>query len=341
MTETLCPQAAQPRPVLAIHGGAGTLLRGAMSAEAEARYRVALHEILCDGQARLAAGAAALDVVVEAVRRLEECPLFNAGKGAVYTAAATHELDASVMDGATLRAGAVAGVRRTRNPVLLARAVMERSAHLMFIGEAADALAADHGLETVAPDWFGTPERLAQLKRAQQQAAGQLLDHDGQLLESQASGSGPIDEGRKFGTVGAVALDAQGHLAAATSTGGMTNKQPGRVGDSPLIGAGCYADDASVAVSCTGTGEAFIRACAAHEVAALVEHADLDLAEACERVVQHKLPRVGGDGGLIAVSARGEVELAFNTQGMYRGFARIGEAPVVGIYREPEGVGQT
>jgi len=326
----------QARPVLAIHGGAGTLLRSKSSPQQEAAYLGALQRILGDGQARLAAGATAMDVVVEAVRQLEECELFNAGKGAVYTAAGSHELDASVMDGATLRAGAVAGVTRTRNPVLAARAVMLHSEHLMFIGAAADAFAARHGLEQVAPDWFGTPLRLEQLQRAKQAEAGVLLDHDGQALAfKQAAAdpiSGPLDEQSKFGTVGAVALDAQGHLAAATSTGGMTNKQVGRVGDSPVIGAGCYANDATVAISCTGTGEAFMRSCAAHDVSALMEYLGLSVQEASRRVVMEKLPAIAGRGGLIAVAANGEVALPFNTEGMYRGYARVGEAPVAAIY---------
>jgi beta-aspartyl-peptidase (threonine type) len=308
-------------PVLALHGGAGTLRRSLMSAADEARYRDALHAILADGAARLQRGECALDVVTEAVRQLEECELFNAGKGAVYTAAGTHELDASVMDGATLRAGAVAGLARTRNPVLAARAVLERGEHLLFAGPAADAYAAAAGLEQVDNAWFGTPARLAQLHAAQAAAAGAVLDHDGQA--AQRCG--------KFGTVGAVALDAQGHLAAATSTGGMTNKKAGRVGDSPLIGAGCYADDASCAVSCTGTGEAFIRLLAAHEISALMRHRGLPLAEAAAAVIA-RLPTVQGDGGLVAVSARGEVAMPFNTEGMYRGWVRAGGEPRVGIY---------
>ncbi|WP_271009204.1 isoaspartyl peptidase/L-asparaginase family protein [Paucibacter sp. B51] len=337
MTDTTT---SRPAPVLAIHGGAGTLTRGAMSAEQEARYRAALAGILRAGQAQLAAGASSVDVVVEAVRQLEECELFNAGKGAVYTAAGTHELDACVMDGHGCRAGAVAGVSRTRNPILAARAVMEHSAHLLFVGAAADEFAARHGLEQVEPSWFGTPHRLEQLRRAQQLQAGVLRDHDGQellardvsSLRGDARVSGPIDELTKFGTVGAVALDAAGHLAAATSTGGMTNKQVGRVGDTPLVGAGTYANDATVAVSCTGTGELFIRACAAHDVSALMEYASLSLAEACERVVMQKLPPDAG--GLIAVSARGEVCLPFNSEGMYRGYARVAAGePVVAVYR--------
>ena len=321
---------ALPRPVLALHGGAGTIRRDSMSAEMEASYRAALSAILADGAERLARGDAAMDVAVEAVRRLEECELFNAGKGAVYTADERHELDASVMDGRDRAAGAVAGVTRVRNPVLAARAVMAHSGHVMLIGPAAEAFAFEQGLERVEPTWFGTPQRLAQLRKAQASAMGQVLDHDGQ----QAVAGGPIDEKTKFGTVGAVVRDAAGHLAAATSTGGMTNKRPGRVGDSPILGAGCYADDRSVAVSCTGTGEAFIRAAAAHEVGALMRIGGLSLVEAASRVVFEELPPVGGDGGLIAVDTLGNVWLGFNTEGMYRGWVEAGGVPVVGVYRD-------
>nr|WP_297524020.1 isoaspartyl peptidase/L-asparaginase [uncultured Roseateles sp.] len=343
-----------PRPVLALHGGAGTIRRAGMSAEMEARYRAALAEILADGAMRLARGDAAMDVAVEAVRRLEECELFNAGKGAVYTADQRHELDASVMDGRDRSAGAVAGVTRVRNPVLAARAVMAHSGHVLLVGTAADSFAFEQGLERVAPDWFGTPQRLAQLAQARASASGQVLDHDGQQAVADAgaagatdpahptdptagsarSASGPLDEQTKFGTVGAVVRDAAGHLAAATSTGGMTNKRPGRVGDSPIPGAGCYADDRSVAVSCTGTGEAFIRAAAAHEVGALMRIGGLPLGEACARVVFDELPTVGGDGGLIAVDTLGNVWLGFNTEGMYRGWVEAGGTPVVGVYRD-------
>ena len=308
-----------PPPILAIHGGAGTLSRNALPAKEAAEHLAALQAILLAGQTALAAGASALDVVVEAVRQLEECPFFNAGRGAVYTAAGTHELDACVMDGNGLRAGALAGLTTTRNPVLAARAVLDDGAHVMYAGPAADAVAARLGCEQVAPDWFDTPHRLAQLRKAQADKAGVLLDHDG-----------------KFGTVGAVALDAHGHLAAATSTGGMTNKQPGRVGDSPLIGAGCYANDATVAVSCTGTGEAFMRGLAAHDVSALMAYAGLSLADAANRVVMDTLPTLAGRGGLIAVSANGDVALPFNTEGMYRGYARVGAAPVAAIYGDEQ-----
>lgn len=321
------------RPVLAIHGGAGTLLRSAMSQDAAAQYTSALDGVLRAGQQRLQQGESALDVVVQAVRELEECELFNAGRGAVYTAAGTHELDACVMAGEGLRAGAVAGLRTTRNPVLAARAVLEHSEHVMFVGPAADLFAARQGLEQVPHGWFGTPQRLQQLQRAKALAAGVVLDHDGQAAVVNTVNA-PLDESQKFGTVGAVALDAAGHLAAATSTGGMTNKQAGRVGDTPLIGAGCYANDATVAVSCTGTGEPFMRALAAHDVSALMAYAGLPLAAATERVVMETLPALGGRGGLIAIDAQGEVSMPFNTEGMYRGHARVGEAPVVAIYRD-------
>ena len=331
--------------MLALHGGAGTIRRAGMSAEMEARYRAALAEILADGAMRLARGDAAMDVAVEAVRRLEECELFNAGKGAVYTADQRHELDASVMDGRDRSAGAVAGVTRVRNPVLAARAVMAHSGHVLLVGTAADSFAFEQGLERVAPDWFGTPQRLAQLAQARASASGQVLDHDGQQAVADAGAAGATDPAHptdptagsartKFGTVGAVVRDAAGHLAAATSTGGMTNKRPGRVGDSPIPGAGCYADDRSVAVSCTGTGEAFIRAAAAHEVGALMRIGGLPLGEACARVVFDELPTVGGDGGLIAVDTLGNVWLGFNTEGMYRGWVEAGGTPVVGVYRD-------
>ena len=309
---TAKPPAALPRPVVAIHGGAGTLARADFTPAKTAAYRDALQSVLASAQRLLAGGASALDVVTEAVRLLEECPLFNAGRGAVYTASGEHELDACVMRGSDRAAGAVAGVRTLRNPVLAARALLEAGGPVLLIGAGAEAFAAGHGCEQVAPGWFGTPERLAQLHATRR--AGQVaLDHDA---------APPPD---KFGTVGAVALDADGHLAAATSTGGMTHKHPGRVGDSPLVGAGCYANDRSVAVSCTGVGEAFIRAVAGHELSALVEHAGLDLAEAARRLVWQTLPPLGGRGGLIAVDAKGTVALPFNTDGMYRGWVRPGE----------------
>lgn len=310
------------KAVIAIHGGAGAISRQQMSAQKEHEYVTALSDIVESVQKMLESGASALDAVTEAVRQLEECPLFNAGIGSVFTAAETHELDACVMDGNSLQAGAVAGVKHLRNPVLAARLVLEKSPHVMLIGEGAEAFAGAEGMELVNNSLFSTDMRFQQLLEAR--SHGQfILDHDA-----------PLDERQKMGTVGAVALDANGNLAAATSTGGMTNKLPGRVGDTPLVGAGCYANNASVAVSCTGTGEVFIRTLAAYDIAALMEYGNLSLLEACERVVMEKLPALGGSGGLIAIDREGNVVLPFNSEGMYRAWAYAGDTPTIGIYKE-------
>mgnify|MGYP000187412176 FL=1 len=316
-------------PVIAIHGGAGTLSRAHISAEQERAYHAALQQVLLAGQAVLAQGGTAMEAVCEAVRLLEDCPLFNAGHGAVFTAQATHELDAAVMDGATLAAGAVAGVSRIRNPVQAARAVMQNGQHVLMVAEGAERMAQEAGLATVEPSYFSTPARHAQLLAAQARQAGVVLDHDG----AAALAGRAIDEDRKMGTVGAVALDAHGHLAAATSTGGMTNKLPGRLGDSPLIGCGTYADDRTAAVSCTGHGESFIRVAAAHDVCARMAYGGASLESATQAVVHEALPAVQGTGGLIAVDRQGNVCLPFNTEGMYRGIARVGQEPESFIYR--------
>lgn len=310
------------KAVIAIHGGAGAISRQQMSAEKEREYVTALSGIVEHAQGMLESGASALDTVTEAVRQLEECPLFNAGIGSVFTADETHELDACVMDGNSLQAGAIAGVKRLRNPVLAARLVLENSPHVMLIGEGAEAFAQAQGVELVENSLFSTDARFQQLIEARSNGEF-ILDHDA-----------PLDERQKMGTVGAVALDLNGNLAAATSTGGMTNKLPGRVGDSPLVGAGCYANNASVAVSCTGTGEVFIRTLAAYDIAALMEYGNLSLLEACERVVMEKLPALGGSGGLIAIDREGNVVLPFNSEGMYRAWAYAGDTPTIGIYRE-------
>jgi len=346
---TPIPSAPSNLPVLAIHGGAGTLTRATVTPAQQARYRAALHDIVHAGQRQLAQGACALDVVTQAVRSLEECTLFNAGLGAVYTADQRHELDACLMRGSDLAVGAVAGVARLRNPILAARAVLDAAGPVLLIGAGAERFAAERGCEVVDPAWFGTPERLAQLHAvqaalAQDPEAGRgrsgALDHDSQTLlaalqpTTTGAPAAPLDERAKFGTVGAVALDADGHLAAATSTGGVTNKLAGRVGDSPIAGAGNYANDATVAVSCTGVGEAFIRAVAAHEVSALVAYAGLTLHAAAHRVVHDTLMPLGGRGGLIAVDRHGQVALPFNTEGMYRGWARVGEPVHVAIYAD-------
>ncbi|TNV19764.1 beta-aspartyl-peptidase [Buttiauxella sp. B2] len=314
------------KAVIAIHGGAGAITRAQLSPEKELLYIKALSEIVKAGQALLEAGGSALDAVTEAVRLLEECPLFNAGIGAVFTHDGTHELDACIMDGNTLEAGAVAGVSHIRNPILAARQVLEHSPHVLLIGRGAENFAEQQGLEPVSPDIFSTQERWEQLQRARANQQT-LLDHDG--VE-------PINPDTKFGTVGAVALDQHGNLAAATSTGGMTNKMSGRVGDSPIIGAGCYANNANVAVSCTGTGEVFMKALAAYDIAALMEYGGLSLHQASERVVMEKLPALQGSGGVIAVDLEGNVALPFNSEGMYRGYGYVGDAPSVGIYRSQE-----
>jgi beta-aspartyl-peptidase (threonine type) len=318
-------------PVIAIHGGAGTISAAALDAAAAAAYHDALRSIVLAGQALLLRGASALDAVCLAVEMLEDCPLFNAGHGAVFTGAETHELDAAVMDGAELRAGAVAGVSRIRHPVHAARAVMDDGAHVLLAGAGAEAFARERGLEMVEPSYFSTEARREQLRRAR--AEGRVaLDHDG-AARAAAPSTAPLDETDKFGTVGAVALDRRGHLAAATSTGGMTNKRIGRVGDSPLIGAGTYADDKRAAVSCTGSGEMFIRTAAAYDVCARMRYAGQSLAQAAHAVIMQAVPAIGGSGGLIAIDRAGNLCLPFNTEGMYRGHARGAELPHTAIHR--------
>lgn len=309
-------------PVIAIHGGAGTVQASALDAAAAAGYHHALQGIVRAAQKLLHDGGTALDAVCLAVALLEDCPLFNAGHGAVFTADATHELDAAVMDGTDLSAGAVAGVSRLRNPVRAARAVRDDGQHVLMAGAGAEAFALAKGVEAVDPSYFSTDFRRQQLERARG-ARRVVLDHDG----------APLNEDRKLGTVGAVALDVHGHLAAATSTGGMTNKRVGRIGDSPLIGAGTYADDRGAAVSCTGTGEAFIRIAAAYDVSARMRYAGVGLAEAAETVVRQSLSGLGGSGGLIALDATGRLCMPFNTEGMYRAHARGAEAPQSAIHR--------
>ncbi len=302
---------------VAIHGGAGLIRRDRVPPEREAAARASLGGIVARADARLAAGASALDVVVEACVALEEEPLFNAGRGAVLTRAGTAELDAAVMDGRDRRAGAVTLVRRVRNPVLLARAVMEHTPHVFLGGEGAEALAEAQGLECVSPAWFLVPERVAQLERARERG-GVSLDH-----------------GSSQGTVGAVACDGHGHVAAATSTGGMVHQWPGRVGDTPIIGAGTFAWDRTCAVSATGHGEAFVRLGVAGRVSARMELAGESLAEAA-RAVLAELGPLGAEGGLIAVDAHGTVVLPFVSAGMYRASQVAGGAPHVAIWPTDE-----
>ena len=307
------------RYTLVIHGGAGTITRAQMTPDREAAYTAALGEALQAGQQILAAGGTSLDAVVAAIRVMEDQPLFNAGRGSVFTAEGAVELDASIMDGATRQAGAVAGVTRIKNPILAARAVMDRSRHVMLQGGGADVFAEAQGLELVPNGYFHTERRRLQLEQVKQGQEALLLDHDAD---------------HKYGTVGAAALDTHGNLAAGTSTGGMTNKMFGRVGDSPIIGAGTYANNASCAVSGTGQGEYFIRATVARDICALMEYAGLSLAEAARRVVQDTLTGLGGQGGIIAVDRDGGAVFEFNTEGMYRARVAHDTDAEIAIYRD-------
>ena len=299
---------------IAIHGGAGTLSRKNMSPAQENDYIAGLGAALDAGHAVLAGGASSLDATVAAVRVLEDNPLFNAGRGAVLNADGTAELDASVMDGRTLGAGAVTGLQHVRNPIELARLVMDKSPHVMLVGAGAEEFARLQGVEMVSNEYFRTPARQHQLERS-------LRGHAARENELEA-----------FGTVGAVALDSAGNVAAATSTGGMTGKRWGRVGDSPVIGAGTYANNAGCAVSATGHGEYFIRAVVAHDISAQVEYLEIPLAQAVDNVLG-KMKALGGNGGVIAIDRKGGVVLEFNSEGMFRGVRTSEGLREIAIYR--------
>ena len=294
---------------IAVHGGAGDIPPHELTAERERDYHAGLAGALEVGNAVLARGGSSLDAVVAAVQALEEDTLFNAGRGAVIAANGLCELDASLMEGRNLRAGAVTGVRHVRSPIQLARLVMERSPHVMLSGEGAEEFALEQGLAPVANSHFVTERRLRELERALHEGVG----------EPAANATALAMEGFPKGTVGAVALDERGDLAAATSTGGMTAKRWGRVGDSPIIGAGTYAANDCCAVSATGHGEFFIRAAVAHEIASLVRYAGLDVVGAAERVVHEQLVRMGGEGGVIAIGRDGRIAMPYNSKGMLRG----------------------
>ncbi|HUH12342.1 MAG TPA: isoaspartyl peptidase/L-asparaginase [Longimicrobiales bacterium] len=309
---------------LVIHGGAGTIRRSDMTPEQDAEYRAKLNEALDAGYAVLERNGSAMDAVVAAVNVMEDSPLFNAGKGAVFTAAGTNEMDASIMDGRTESSGAVAGVKRIRNPIDLARMVLERSPHVMLVGDGAEAFAEEQGVALVDPGYFFTQRRWDALQK--------ILEE-----EERARGRGAArepTEAEKHGTVGAVALDRDGNLAAATSTGGMTAKRWGRVGDSPIIGAGTYASNQSCAVSATGHGEYFIQQVVAHDICARVKYLGESVEEAARVVVMEKLPAIGATGGIIAMDPRGNIATPFNTEGMYRGWVGADGRRVVRIYRE-------
>lgn len=313
-------------PVLVIHGGAGVVKRE-MSPAKEKAVRAALAQALQSGYAQLKAGKSAVDAVAAAIVVLEDDPNFNAGKGSVFTHDGKNELDAAIMDGNTLAAGSVAGVHRVKNPILLARAVMEKSQHVMLVGDGAEEFAKQVGVELVDPSYFRTEERWQQLQKALKEDAEKAKHSD-------------VETAKHFGTVGAVALDTQGRLAAGTSTGGMTDKRWGRIGDSPIIGAGTYANS-GCAVSGTGWGEYYMRTVAAHEVCMRVTQMRVPLKRAAAEVINQEIPSMGGNGGGIAVDANGNIAMPFNTDGMYRGWIGADGVPHVAIYgNEDDGTGE-
>lgn len=308
---------------LVIHGGAGTIRRENMTPEREQAYREALSQALETGYGVLENGGSSLDAVIAAIKVMEDSPLFNAGKGAVFTNEGKNELDASIMDGSNLMAGAVAGVTTIKNPITAAYAVMTRSEHVMMVGRGAEKFAEEQGLEIVDPSYFFDSTRYRQLRRVQERED----NREAHLID-------PYIKDKKFGTVGAVALDQYGNVSAGTSTGGMTNKRYGRVGDAPIIGAGTYANNATCGVSATGHGEYFIRLGVARDIAAMMEYAGMSLEEAADSVVMKKLTTLGGDGGIIALDRQGNVVMTFNSEGMYRGYIKEKGQPKTFIYKD-------
>jgi beta-aspartyl-peptidase (threonine type) len=319
---------ARSKVVLVIHGGAGVMPRARMTAEREGRYRGELERALRAGYETLRRGGRSLDAVEAAIMVMEDSPLFNAGKGAVFTHEGRNELDASIMEGAQKRAGAVAGLTRIKNPIAAARAVLEQSPHVLLVGDGADRFALSRKLEEVNPVYFWTPERWQALQEALEQERRETS-------QTRTQSPAPTSPGadRPFGTVGAVALDSQGNLAAGTSTGGMTNKRFGRVGDSPIIGAGNYADNATCAVSATGHGEVFIRYAVAHEISALMKYGKRTVQEAARAAFEQLPKEEGGVGGVIALDAQGNAALEFDTEGMYRGTITEDGTIAIAIYR--------
>ena len=305
---------------IVIHGGAGTILRKNMSPENEAVYKSKLEEAIRVGYNILKNGGSSLDAVQKTINVLEDSPLFNAGKGAVFTNAETNEHDASIMDGKTLKAGASAGTTIVKNPINLARAIMDKSEHVMLSSKGAETFAQEQGLEIVDPNYFYTEKSFNALQRVKNSQKTAYYNED-------------INDS-KFGTVGCVALDKEGNLAAGTSTGGMTNKRWGRIGDSPIIGAGTYANNNTCAVSCTGWGEYFIRSVVAYDISALMEYKGLSLKEAAFEVIQKKIPELGGDGGIIAVDKYGNMTMEFNTAGMFRATMNDKGELYIGMYND-------
>ena len=313
---------------IVIHGGAGTILKENMSDSLESAYREKLTEAISIGHEILKNGGTSLDAVTQTINVLEDSPLFNAGKGAVFTHEGRNELDASIMDGSNLNAGAVAGVRHIKNPINLARDVMEKSKHVMLYGNGAEEFAQTLGYTKMDTSYFYTQRNFETLQR--------VLEHERSQNRKTGSLENPAVKNSKFGTVGCAALDKHGNLAAGTSTGGMTNKRWNRIGDSPIIGAGTYANNKTCAVSATGWGEFFIRGVVAHDISALMEYKDLTLKEAAKEVIQNKIPALGGDGGIVAIDKDGNVVMEFNTEGMYRASMNADGELVIGFYKEEE-----
>lgn len=304
---------------IAIHGGAGTILKSTMTAEKELAYKKALQDAIDAGETVLKKDGRAVDAVEMAIRSLEDNPLFNAGRGAVFTNDGKNEMDASLMNGKDLAAGGVAGVTHIKNPISLARGVMDKSDHVLLTGAGAIEFAKKINAEFADDAYFFVQMRYDQLEVAKKENKV-VMDHT-------------EEKNKKFGTVGAVVLDVHGDIAAGTSTGGMTNKKFGRVGDSPIIGAGTYANNKTCAISCTGHGEFFIKSVVAYDISCLMEYKGLSLKEACNVVVMDKLVKIGGEGGLIALDANGNIELPFNSEGMYRASKKSGEDIFIGIYK--------
>lgn len=315
---------------IVIHGGAGTILREHMSDSMEAAYKAKLEEAIRVGHEILANGGTAVEAVQRTINVMEDSPLFNAGKGAVFTNEGRNEMDASIMEGETLNAGAVAGVTTVKNPINLAYEVMENSEHVMLAGEGAEEFAKSRNLEIVDPSYFYTENRYKSLERIRESEKTEL-DHD-----NKTAFYDPNIKDSKFGTVGCAALDKHGNLAAGTSTGGMTNKKWNRIGDAPIIGAGTYANNNTCAVSSTGWGEFFIRGVVAYDISALMEYKGLSLQEAARIVIQEKIPALGGDGGIVAIDHEGNVAMEFNTAGMYRATMNSKGELEIGIYGNGE-----
>ncbi|RFN59275.1 isoaspartyl peptidase/L-asparaginase family protein [Marixanthomonas ophiurae] len=326
---TKTKQKAEPNFGIVIHGGAGIILKKNMSDSLENAYKIKLEEAIKIGHTVLKNGGSAMEAVTKTINVMENSPLFNAGKGAVFTHEETNELDASVMDGATLNAGAVAGVTQIKNPINLALTVMNNSPHVMLSGTGAERFAEEQGFELVDPSYFYTEKRFQSLQRIKDKEKAEL-DHDSKV----SFADDPFIKDSKFGTVGCAALDKNGNLAAGTSTGGMTNKRWNRIGDAPIIGAGTYANNATCAVSSTGWGEYFIRAMVAHDISAMMEYKGVTLQEAAQEVIQKKVPDLGGNGGIIAIDKDGNVSMEFNTAGMYRAHMNAEGDLKIGLYKE-------